>query len=136
MGASAHCEGESGVHSHMTNTLNTPIEALEYAYPILVLEYGIRRGTGGPGKHRGGDGIIKEFELLSDAEVTVLSERRRRPPFGLHGGSPGEIGRNTVIGRHGAEPMPGKFSRDLKKGDRLRIETPGGGGYGAPDDIG
>jgi N-methylhydantoinase B len=130
MGATARGHGESAVHSHMTNTLNTPVEALEYSYPFLVTEYSIRRHTGGDGKYRGGDGMVREIQLLSDAEVTVLSERRRRPPYGLMGGSPGGRGRNKVIRRGDAEEKPGKFSADLKKGDTLRIETPGGGGYG------
>jgi N-methylhydantoinase B len=114
----------------MTNTMNTPIEALEYSYPFHVTEYSIRRGTGGTGGHRGGDGIVREIQLLSDAEITVLSERRAFPPYGLFGGGPGAVGRNITV--QDGKPMerPGKFSLSLKKGDRIRVETPGGGGYG------
>ncbi len=132
MGATAHSDGESAVHCHMTNTLNTPIEALEYSYPFLVTEYSIRRGTGGAGRHTGGNGIVREVLLLGDAEVTVLSERRHIPPYGLFGGEPGAVGKNIVIRDGAPEDMGGKFSVSLKKGDRVRIETPGGGGYGKP----
>ncbi|MBW1935357.1 MAG: hydantoinase B/oxoprolinase family protein [Deltaproteobacteria bacterium] len=130
MGATAGSDGESAVHCHMTNTMNTPIEALEYSYPFLVREYSIRRGTGGQGKRSGGDGITREIQLLSDAEVTVLSERRKFPPYGLFGGKPGAVGKNILIREGTRETWPGKFSASLKKGDILRIETPGGGGYG------
>lgn len=131
MGASKHFDGESAVHCHMTNTMNTPVEALEYAYPFLVREYSIRRGTGGKGARRGGDGIVREIELLSDAEVTVLSERRKHPPYGLFGGRPGARGRNIIISNGRRMVKGGKFHATLKKGDIIRIETPGGGGYGS-----
>ncbi|MCP4575610.1 MAG: hydantoinase B/oxoprolinase family protein [Deltaproteobacteria bacterium] len=130
MGATAKDDGESAVHSHMTNTLNTPIEAMEYNYPFLVNEYAICRSTGGKGLHRGGDGISREIKLLADAEVTVLSERRILPPYGLFGGEPGARGKNIIIRKGKEEEKPGKFSISLRKGDVLRIETPGGGGYG------
>lgn len=130
MGATSSFDGESAVHCHMTNTLNTPIEALEYSYPFLVKEYSIRRGTGGSGLHRGGDGIVREIELLSEADVTVLSERRMIPPYGLLGGEPGAVGRNVIIRQDTYAEQRGKFSATLEKGDRLRVETPGGGGYG------
>jgi N-methylhydantoinase B len=130
MGATAGSDGESAVHSHMTNTLNTPIEALEYSYPFLVTAYEIRRGTGGEGMHRGGDGMVREIQLLSDAEVTVLSERRSVPPYGLLGGECGATGKNIIIQDGERKEKSGKFSASLKKGDILRIETPGGGGYG------
>jgi N-methylhydantoinase B len=130
MGAGTTFDGEGAVHSHMTNTLNTPIEALEYSYPFLVTEYSIRRDTGGKGQHRGGDGIVREVQLLSDADVTVLSERRIIPPYGLFGGQPGAIGKNIIIREGKGEKKPGKFAVSLKKGDILRIETPGGGGFG------
>jgi len=130
MGAATTFDGEGAVHSHMTNTLNTPIEALEYSYPFLVTEYSIRRGTGGKGLHRGGDGIVREIQLLSDADVTVLSERRKFPPYGLFGGESGTMGKNVIIRGGKGEKKPGKFAVSLKKGDILRIETPGGGGYG------
>jgi N-methylhydantoinase B len=130
MGASIGSHGESAVHSHMTNTLNTPIEALEYSYPFLVTEYSIRKGSGGEGEFRGGDGIVREIKLLSDAEITVLSERRKISPYGQAGGKPGKKGRNIVIKGQERSERPGKFSEQLKKGDILRIETPGGGGFG------
>ena len=133
MGATARSDGESAVHCHMTNTLNTPVEALEYSYPFLVTEYSIRRGTGGRGKHRGGDGIVREIRLLADSEVTVLSERRLIPPYGLFGGEPGAVGRNIVSRSGVAEKMGGKLSVALKKGDVVRVETPGGGGYAEPE---
>ena len=132
-GATAVTDGENAVHSHMTNTLNTPVEALEYSYPFLVSEYSIRRGTGGRGRRNGGDGLTREIRLLADAEITVLSERRARGPYGLYGGLPGKKGKNTIIRDGVAEERPGKFSCPLKKGDRIRIETPGGGGYGEPE---
>ena len=129
MGAWRGGDGESAVHSHMTNTMNTPVEALEHSYPFLVREYSVRRGSGGQGRWRGGDGIVREIELLGDAEVTVLSERRRRGPYGLFGGRPGKEGRNIVVENGIERVMPGKFTTHLRKGDRIRIETPGGGGY-------
>ncbi|MGE4505390.1 MAG: hydantoinase B/oxoprolinase family protein [Desulfovibrionaceae bacterium] len=130
MGGSRGGPGESAVHSHMTNTLNTPVEALEYAYPFRVRRLGVRRGSGGAGANPGGCGLVREVELLAGAEVTVLSERRQSRPWGLAGGGPGEPGRNVVI--HGGEErvMPAKFHAALRAGDRLRIETPGGGGWG------
>ncbi|WP_272700255.1 hydantoinase B/oxoprolinase family protein [Desulfovibrio sp. Fe33] len=134
MGASPSHDGESAVHSHMTNTLNTPIEALEYAYPFRVREYAIRRGSGGRGRHNGGDGLIRELEMLADAEITVISERRTRGPFGVNGGRSGSPGVNVVISRDAAQTEPGKFHRTLRAGDRMRMETPGGGGYGEPND--
>lgn len=132
MGATATSHGESAVHSHMTNTLNTPVEALEYSYPFLVTEYSIRRDSGGRGRFSGGDGMVREMRMLSDAEMTVLSERRVHPPHGIDGGAPGGCGRNYIIRNGKKEIMPGKFHAELKKGDTLGIETPGGGGYGAP----
>jgi len=131
-GASACGHGESAMHSHMTNTLNTPVEALEYAYPFRVTEYAVRRSSGGRGRHHGGDGLVREIELLADAEVTMLSERRDHRPYGLQGGEPGAPGRNLVVSATEARCMPGKFSTRLKAGERLRIETPGGGGWGKP----
>jgi N-methylhydantoinase B len=131
-GATAGNHGESAMHSHMTNTLNTPIEALEFAYPFQVTEYSIRKGSGGQGRFAGGDGLVREIRLLSDAEVTVLSERRTNVPYGLAGGGPGQPGRNLLVRKGEAQVMPGKFSVRLKKGDLVRIETPGGGGYGQP----
>ncbi len=130
MGAGPENNGASAIHSHMTNTLNTPVEALEYSYPLIVTEYAIRNGSGGTGLFRGGDGIIRELKLMSDAEVTVLSERRKQPPYGLSGGKPGKTGRNIVIRNGITEEKPGKFYARLNQDDIIRIETPGGGGYG------
>lgn len=129
-GASSGREGASAVHSHMTNTLNTPVEALEYAYPFRVTQYGVRSGSGGEGAKRGGDGLVREIELLANSEVTVLSERRERGAYGLAGGVDGRPGENSIIRKDGAKGLPGKFSNRFKAGDKLRIETPGGGGFG------
>ncbi len=130
MGAGPAADGPSAVHSHMTNTLNTPAEALEYAYPLRVLRYEIRRGSGGEGKFRGGDGIRRDVQVLAGCQATLLTDRRRRPPYGLDGGSPGQAGENALI-RDGKEiPLPGKGTVELEAGDVLSIRTPGGGGYG------
>ncbi len=128
MGARPTADGPSAVHSHMTNSLNTPVEALERAYPFRVRRYSIRRGSGGAGRFRGGDGIVREYELSTDADVTLLSERRKRGPYGLAGGESGQPGRNMLNG----EPIPAKGTRRVAAGDRLTVETPGGGGFGAP----
>lgn len=131
MGARPAQDGISGVHTHMTNSLNTPAEALEYAYPFRVTRYSLRRGSGGEGSTRGGDGIVRELELLCDAEVTLLADRRKRGPYGLHGGSDGAPGRNIATRGDGSElPLPAKGSVRLKRRDRVRIESPGGGGWG------
>lgn len=131
MGGSSRNKGADAVHSHMTNTLNTPVEALEYSFPFLVTEYSVRKCSGGKGKFFGGNGLVREIKLLSDAEVTVLSERRETSPYGLNGGENGKKGENIVINRDGEKiRMPSKFSASLKKGEILRIETPGGGGWG------
>ncbi len=130
MGASSENHGESAVHSHMTNTLNTPVEALEYSFPFLVTEYSIRKNSGGDGKFKGGNGMVREIKLLADAEVSVLSERRLLQPYGLCGGKPGKCGKNIIISGKGRKEMPGKFHTELKENDIIRIETPGGGGYG------
>lgn len=133
MGARPGKPGVPGVHTHMTNSLNTPAEALEYAYPLRVRQYSLRSGSGGDGRHRGGDGIVREIEALTDCEVTLLSDRRARGPWGLAGGNDGAPGTASVIGRDGAvQSMPGKFGTRLANGERIRIETPGGGGWGTP----
>jgi len=130
MGARPTSDGPSAIHSHMTNTLNTPVEALEYTYPLRVLRYEIRRGSGGTGQFRGGDGIRRDVQVLTDCQATLLSERRRFPPYGLLGGQAGETGENVII-RGGKEiPLPGKGSVDLQAGDVLSVHTPGGGGFG------
>jgi N-methylhydantoinase B len=125
-GAGPDCHGRAARHSHMTNTLNTPVEVLERHYPLRVLRYAQRRGSGGAGEYRGGDGVVREYEFLADAELSILSERRRTSPWGLAGGSGGLEGLNTLDGR----PLGGKCQRRVKAGQVLRIETPGGGGYG------
>jgi len=129
MGASKKIAGESAVHSHMTNTLNTPVEAIEYSYPMRVVEYSIRRDSGGRGEQRGGNGLIRDIELLCEAEVTVLSERRVREPYSAGNGEPGHNGMNLVVKGGKKQKMPGKFTVILQNGERIRIETPGGGGY-------
>lgn len=128
-GACADANGPSAVHVTMSNTLNTPVEALEQELPLRVRELALRRGSGGVGKHRGGDGIVREIEALEPMRFTLITERRRHAPAGRRGGSDGEPGRNLLNG----EPLPSKTSGQLKPGDRLRLETPGGGGWGEPD---
>ncbi|ACF13848.1 5-oxoprolinase (ATP-hydrolyzing) [Chloroherpeton thalassium ATCC 35110] len=130
MGASAICDGESAVHSHMTNTMNTPIEALEYSYPFRVVRYEICKGTGGTGQKHGGDGLLREYEMLAPCEVTVLSERRTSAPYGLNGGNSGKSGENYLVRNGKKIEMPAKFQVRLQFGDRLVLQTPGGGGYG------
>ena len=124
----------SGVHVHMSNTRNTPIEALEYAFPVRVEQYSIRRGSGGAGKYRGGDGLRRDIRFLTQMKVTVISERRRRAPWGLLGGQPGARGRNVEIRARekesDEEELPGKFTRVFEPGEVLSIQTPGGGGWG------
>jgi N-methylhydantoinase B len=131
MGARPGKPGVSGVHTHMTNSLNTPAEALEYAYPLRVRRYSLRPESGGNGKYWGGDGICREIEVLTDCDVTLLSERRVYAPWGLAGGKSGANGKASLIRGNGVvEEMPGKFSTRLEAGDRIRIESPGGGGWG------
>jgi N-methylhydantoinase B len=131
-GAGPQGPGSSAIHTHMTNTMNTPVEALELAYPFRILEYSVRPESGGDGLHPGGDGVVRSYEFLAPSTVTLVSERRRIPPYGLNGGEPAARGRN-ILTRSGAEPevLPGKFSTRVRPGDVLRIETPGGGGWGA-----
>jgi len=133
-GATSNQDGASAVHSHMTNTLNTPVEALEYAYPFRVTRYSLRPESGGKGMHCGGDGLIREIELLAEAEVTVLTERRSTAPYGLVGGADGEMGKNQLVTTEGTKPLPGKITSRLQAGEKLRIETPGGGGWGKKAD--
>ncbi len=130
-GARPMGDGVSGVHTHMTNSLNTPIEALEYAYPFRVHRYSYRPGSGGAGRFYGGDGLIREIELLSAAQVTVLADRRKFGPYGLNGGSGGAMGRTLLITNQTEKPLPGKCNLQVNAGDIVRIETPGGGGWGS-----
>jgi N-methylhydantoinase B len=137
MGASALSDGASATHTHMTNSWNTPVEAFEHLYPLRIRAYRIRSGSGGKGKHRGGDGIVREFEFLTRADVTILSDRRERGPYGLSGGSPGARGKNSLLrgkklrGKR-TVAIPGKARFEVLPSDVLRIESPGGGGYGNP----
>ena len=131
MGARPTKAGVSGVHTHMTNSLNTPAEALEYAYPLRVRRYALRRGSGGKGQFDGGDGIVRELEVLAEADVTLLADRRRGQPYGLKGGGSGAAGRTEVVRSDGgSELLAGKASVRLQPGERVRVETPGGGGWG------
>ena len=130
MGAGPASDGPSAIHSHMTNTMNTPVEALEYAYPFRVTQYAVRRGSGGDGKFRGGDGICRDLEILAPAQVTLLSERRIQAPYGLKGGQPGKPGRNYLLRNGQKQNLPGKTQIEVQPGDVLKIKTPGGGGFG------
>jgi N-methylhydantoinase B len=124
--------GTSAVHTHMTNTLNTPIEALEAYYPLRVTRYALRPGSGGRGRHRGGDGLVRELEFLAPARVTLLAERREVGPWGLWGGESGKPGRDSLMHKGRYRRLAGKTVVDVEAGDRLRVETPGGGGFGRP----
>jgi N-methylhydantoinase B len=131
MGANRDRDGMSGVHTHMTNSLNTPVEALEHAIPVRVRHYSLRRGSGGSGRRRGGDGLRRDIELLAPAHVCVLSERRRHPPCGASGGSPGATGENQILRHREWTALPGKFTAEVERGDIISIRTPGGGGWGS-----
>src|SRR3712207_4846060 len=130
MGARPSADGVGGVHTHMTNSLNTPAEALEYAYPLRVRAYKLRRGSGGRGLRRGGDGVVREIETLTRARMSLLAERRGRAPYGLGGGEAGRPGKDSLVRRGRARALDAKGSWELEPGDRVRIETPGGGGHG------
>jgi N-methylhydantoinase B/oxoprolinase/acetone carboxylase alpha subunit len=130
MGGSPRGPGNAATHTHMTNSWNTPIEAFEHEYPVCVRAYKVRAGSGGAGKHAGGDGIIRELEFLDQAEVTILSDRRKRGPYGLHGGLSGACGRNEVSRDGDYTELPSKTRFEIQRGEKLRIETPGGGGWG------
>jgi N-methylhydantoinase B len=127
-GACPDADGPSAVHVAMSNTLNTPVEALELEFPLRLTEYSLRRGSGGDGRYRGGDGVIRELEALAPLRYSLITERRRHPPLGADGGEDGATGRNLLDG----EELPSKAIGNLKPGQRLRIETPGGAGYGNP----
>jgi N-methylhydantoinase B len=132
LGAAPQGPGLSGVHSHMSNSLNTPVEALEHAYPFRVTHYSIRRGSGGEGIHRGGDGLRRDIQLLGDSQVTLLSERRLQGPRGAQGGEDGATGENILIRNRQEEKVPGKVTFDALAGDIISIRSPGGGGWGKP----
>ncbi|HEY8837163.1 MAG TPA: hydantoinase B/oxoprolinase family protein [Dehalococcoidia bacterium] len=130
-GAGPLRDGISGVHTHMTNTLNTPVEALEMAYPFRILEYSLREGTGGAGRHRGGDGVRRVYGFLGQATCTLMTDRRLTNPYGLAGGGPGVSGANVLVRVGGARlALPSKVTFRVEPGDRLEIDTPGGGGWG------
>jgi N-methylhydantoinase B len=129
-GAGFSADGGSGMHAHMSNTLNTPIEALEYSFPLRVQEYSLRTGSGGEGKQCGGDGLVRAIEFLTPVTMTINSERRERQPYGLQGGLDGKAGRNSLVRDGSVENLRGKVTRRLKVGDIIRIATPGGGGWG------
>ncbi|MGZ4349376.1 MAG: hydantoinase B/oxoprolinase family protein [Solirubrobacteraceae bacterium] len=131
-GACADADGPSAIHVAMSNTLNTPIEALELEYPLRMVEYSLRRGSGGRGAYRGGDGVVREIEALAPLRYSLITERRRHAPPGAQGGEPGACGRNLLDG----EELPPKSIGELRPGQRLRIETPGGGGFGQPQAMG
>jgi N-methylhydantoinase B len=136
MGARPTSDGIDAIHVHMTNTLNTPIEAIEREYPLRVTRYEIARGTGGPGRRRGGNGLVRSLELIEGcAHATLLADRHTLQPPGAQGGEPGGCGRHSLA-RHGTRPLPAKVSLLLEPGDTLTIETPGGGGYGPPEERG
>ena len=123
--------GQSGIHTGMTNTKNTPIESLDAHYPFKVHTYRLRSGSGGRGRFPGGDGIGREIEFLVPATLSLMGERRRLKPWGLNGGEPGECGEDWLLTSVGSERLPGKSTLEVSKGDRLRVLTPGGGGWGA-----
>jgi len=126
MGAGPISDGMHAVQTHMTNTLNTPVEILEKYYPLRITQYAIRRESGGKGQHKGGDGLIRQYEFLDDCHVTLLTERRRHPPWGLAGGKPGQAAINLLNNK----PVPGKTEFKVGPGDQLTIQTAGGGGWG------
>jgi N-methylhydantoinase B len=131
-GAGPRRDGLSGVHTHMTNTLNTPVEALELAYPFRIVDYSLRTATGGAGRHHGGEGVRRVYEFLAPATCTLMTDRRRFAPYGLAGGAPAAPGTNRLL-RHGgtSAELPPKLSFQVQPGDRLEVDTPGGGGWGA-----
>jgi N-methylhydantoinase B/oxoprolinase/acetone carboxylase alpha subunit len=132
MGGRNGLPGISGVHTHMSNTRNTPVEAIEHYLPVRIRQYALRRGSRGAGAFPGGEGLVREYEMLTEATVTILSERRIGRPYGAQGGASGASGANTLIRDGQEQRLPGKIELRLREGDRLRIETPGGGGYGTP----
>ena len=134
MGAGPGGDGLSGVHTHMSNSLNTPVEALEHAYPFRVTRYSLRRGTGGGGLHRGGDGLRRDLMVLTDGQVTLLSERRVSRPAGMRGGEPGSLGQNVLLREGKEEVLPGKVTFQAHAGDVVSVRSPGGGGWGVPSE--
>jgi N-methylhydantoinase B len=134
-GAGPQADGASGVHVHMSNTRNTPLEALEYSFPLRIVEYSLRRDSGGGGQHCGGEGLVRSIQFLAPVTITLTGERRTRPPYGLAGGESGAVGRNTLLRDGQSIELPGKVTAELRPGDILQIETPGGGGWGRPGSV-
>ena len=133
MGARPGLDGLNGVHTHMTNTMNTPIEVLEHTYPFQIERYCLRRNSGGRGRYQGGEGIVRTYRFLGNASVSLLTERRRISPYGLAGGEDSRLGENVLVTKGNKIKLPGKKSFTVDKGDTLAIKTPGGGGWGKPD---
>ncbi len=131
-GGRSGSEGVNAVHTHMTNTLNTPVEAIERELPVMVESYSVRKGSGGAGRFPGGDGIVRQYRFLEDSHVSLITERREKQPWGTRGGKDGERGRNTLVSGGEEKKLPAKCSIAVKAGEAVRIETPGGGGWGAP----
>ncbi len=132
MGGRSGAAGANAVHTHMTNTLNTPVEAIERELPVMVESYSVRKGSGGAGRFPGGDGIIRQYRFLEDSHVSLITERREKQPWGTQGGEDGKSGQNTLVSETEAKKLPAKCSIEVKAGEAVRIETPGGGGWGAP----
>ena len=132
MGGRSGADGANAVHTHMTNTLNTPVEAMERELPVMVESYSVRKGSGGAGRFPGGDGIIRQYRFLEDSHVSLITERREKRPWGARGGEDGKSGRNTLVSGGEEKKLPAKCSVAVKAGEAVRIETPGGGGWGAP----
>jgi len=131
-GAFPFRDGQDGIHTHMTNTRNTPVEALELAYPLRIEQYRLISRSGGAGIHRGGDGVRRAIRFLADrGSLSIIADRRRRPPAGLAGGSAGRLGRNLLVRRGGRISLPGKVTCEIRRGDLVIVETPGGGGWGS-----
>jgi len=133
VGAGSGFKGRSAVHQHMTNTRITDPEQLERKYPVRLLEFGIRKNSGGDGRFDGGDGIIRKVEFLETLQVTILGQHRNYAPYGLNGGQDGKPGKHTLTSNHISTQLPGICSLEVQKGDILTIETPGGGGYGVSE---
>ncbi len=134
-GARPYKDGMDATHNHMTNTMNTPVEALEFEYPLRVLRYSVARGTGGEGRFRGGDGLERHIQFLESARLTLIADRRRRGPYGLGGGRPGKPGEDLILKKDGRiERLPSKTEIWVESGDVIMIRTPGGGGFGNPED--
>ena len=130
MGARPNSDGLNAIHTHMTNTLNTPVESLEHDYPFRISQYKIRPHSGGMGRHKGGHGIIRDYEFFQAATVSILSDRRKHAPYGLRGGKKGQVGQNTLISKGRKHKLPSKTTINVNRGDIISIHTPGGGGYG------